>query len=175
MNVNLRTLDIACVAGLLALALGGGVIAAKSAGASAGRVERWNAAVRARLEELGEAQSVLAAFDRAVQSNQAALDALRERLPESRSMGDFLSSLDAVARRNEVDLSQVTPGSAVAGELCQRMPVQFKCRGAFASLYAVLHELETMPRLVRVDRVTISRSSLAGPCGMDVACSVYGR
>jgi len=170
-----KTLDAACLGGLLALAIGGSFVVAGIASAEARRIERHNAAIEARSQELKQAQSVLAKLDGALRSNQSALDALRERLPESGEMGRLLSGLDAVARRNSVDLSQLTPGTAVDGELCRKTSLQLKCRGPFSGLHALLYELETMPRLVRVERVNISRNALKDTCTMDVACSVYSR
>ena len=173
--MGIRTIDVACLAGLLALALGGGLAGVRSARTKAESVDRQNKAVEVRLAELKQARSVLGVFDRALRSNQTSLEALRERLPQSRGIGDFLADMDRLMTRNKVSLSNVTPGAPVAEELCTRRPLNFSCRGTFANLHAVLYGLERMSRLVRVDQVSISRDSLSSDCEMNASCSVYGR
>jgi Tfp pilus assembly protein PilO len=175
MKMTTRTLDMACVTGLLALALLGAFWVVKSSQAMAGRVSRHNQAVIQRRGELKTAQAVLGRLDVALKQNENALEELRERLPESHSAGEFLGDLDAVMARHGVDLSEMTPGTPVHEELCVRTPLQLACRGQFGGLHAVLYEIETMQRLVRIDRASIRRDSLAGKCYMDAACSVYGR
>jgi Tfp pilus assembly protein PilO len=170
-----RILDTLCLVGLVALLLGGGFIVITSARARTARVERRHAAIDMHLSKLTEAQSVLQAITHVVESNQSALEALRERLPELQGMGSFLSGLDSLVQRRGVNLSSVMPGQIRAEELCSKTVVQFACSGSFASLHAVLHDLEMQPRLVRIQRAVVTRPSLDGPCKMEVACYVYSR
>lgn len=172
---RLQTLDGACLAGLVVLVLAGSLVAAKTVSAHRKSIASRNAAVEKRLAELKEALGVLETLERAVRSNQSALDTLRTRLPQAQGMGDFLASLDRAARRNRLELSTVQPGSVVREEWCGRTPVGITCRGAFTNLHAFLYQLETMERLVRVESVAIHGGSPTEPCGMTVSCSVYER
>jgi len=172
---SVQTLDLACVAGLVAFALVGGYVTVRSASSTAHRVEQRNQAVEARLAELKRAQAALDQLDVALRANQSALETLRKRLPESQGIGQFLAGLDAMMARNDVTLRNVTPGNPIAEELCTRTPLVLTCRGTFANLHAVLRELEQMDRLVRVDQASISGHAPASGCEMSASCSVYGR
>ena len=61
MRISIKTLDLACVGGLLVLAVGGTGLALKIAGVHAARVERHNGAVEERLAELAQARTEIAA------------------------------------------------------------------------------------------------------------------
>ncbi len=175
MHINLRTLDIACLAGLAALALGGGFTVTRSVKNRAVRLDRDRRAVEVLRAECEKAEGVLGRLDAALRVNQHALEALRKRLPEAETIGAFLADLDALAGRAGVKVSTVTPGRPVAEELCMRTPFAFSCEGSFEGIHALLSGLENMDRLVRVARVTITKPSPSDRCNMDVACNVYGR
>jgi len=175
MHISIRTLDIACLTGFLALALGGGFLAATSVRAKADRIDRGTKAAEALLGELKRAQDALGRLDGVLKANQTALEALRTRLPESDPIGGFLADLDALARQADAKVNKVSPGQSVREDICMRTPLAFSCEGFFAGLHAALHGLERMNRLVRVERVSMSRSSESSRCSMEITCSVYGR
>ena len=99
MRITCKSLDVACLSGLVVLAVGGGVLAVRSAGGHAKRMESRNESVEARIGQLREAQLALSRLDRALRANRSALDALRRRLPESEAMGGFLSNLGRIQFR----------------------------------------------------------------------------
>jgi len=175
MRMHTNTLDVTCLAGLLALTLVAGVGGMKVVSARAAAANRQEKALQASQKELAEAQTVLSSLQRAIQANQPALERLYQRLPETQSMGDFLFELDAMISRNRVALSQVAPQTPVAEVLSIRTPLQFSCRGSFLDLHTVLYSLENQTRVVRVNQVTLRRGSSEQECMMDVVCDVYGR
>ncbi len=175
MYLNIRTLNVACLAGFLALALGGSVTAARSAKAKAARMDRDQKAVEVLLGDLRKAESTLVRLDASLKANQTALETLRQRLPEVEPIGGFLADLDALANKADVKVNKVAPGPCVPEGICTRTPLAFSGEGSFAGLHGVLYGLERMDRLVRVERVSITRRSPSGPCSMDITCSVYGR
>ena len=175
MQIGLRTIDAACLVGLIALAAGGSVVAVESGHRKADRIARDNQASEARLGDLGKAQSVVDRLDMELKANQATLETLRKRLPESQQIGEFLADLDALAGKAGVNINKVEPGASVPGDICARTPLAFSCQGPFASLHGLLYGLESMERLVRIESVSMNRASLAGACRMDIRCSVYGR
>ena len=175
MYLSIRTLNIACLTGFLALAIGGGFGVARCAKAKADRIERDKKAVEVLRVGLNKAQDALVRLDSTLGANQTALDMLRERLLTSEPIGGFLAGLDAVASKADVKVKQVAPGQSVREEICTRTPLAFACEGSFAGLHAVLYGLERADRLVRVEQFSISRSSPSNRCSMNVTCSVYGR
>lgn len=176
MQITAKTLDIACLSVFVIVAIGGGYLVANSVASQARRTTQHIQNMEGLLWKLGEAERALATVETAVQANQDALEALRKRLPESRDMGEFLSALDEVTKRNGVVLSKVAPGETVANELCHRIAVQFHCKGAFADLHATLHGIETMERIVQIEQVSISGGGAPGAqCSMDVSCGVFSQ
>jgi Tfp pilus assembly protein PilO len=175
MYLSIRAINIGCLAGFLALAIGGNFVAARSAKAKADRVDHDVQAAKVLLGEFNKAQSALLRLDATLKANQTALETLRKRLPESDPIGGFLADLDALASKTDVKVNKVAPGESVREDICTRTPLAFSCEGSFAGLHAVLHGLEHMDRLVRAEQVSISRSSPSTRCSMDITCSVYGR
>ncbi len=175
MRLKTHTVDVICGIGLLAVLFGGVLAVIASGTATARAVSRQNERVTQRMEELKQAQSVLERLDRALRNNEAALDQLQKRLPESQAMGAFLADLDILMRNSGIDLSNVTPGAPVREALCSRMPLRFSCRGSFEGLHRALYGLETQERIVRVDQVVVKMDEQSGDCSMDVSCRIYGR
>lgn len=175
MDIGIRTLDIACLAVFAALAVGGGFVVVKTANAKADRLDREKNAVQVQLAELGKGRVALSRLNVVLNANKAALDSMMKRLPETEQIGDFLAEFDALAAKASVGISKVAQGQSVREEICTRTPISLSCQGSFESLHALLYGLENMNRIVRVERVSINRASLAESCRMDIACSVYGR
>ena len=139
------------------------------------RNEREAKAVEVLLGESRKAQSALDRLDAAITAHQAALETLRRRLPQSDPLSGFFAEIDALARKAAVQVNMVAPGQSVREEMCTRTPLAFSCEGSYTGLYAVLHGLECMDRLVRIEGVSMRRSPPSSRCSMDVTCSVYGR
>lgn len=175
MTFSVRQFDVACLIGLFALTLLGGAATVQTAVVKNRRVARRNAALAAQLAAAQQAESVRDRLNSIMHADEAALESLRARLPESRGIGAFLARLDAIMDRHQVDLGEVTPGRPVREELFTQTSLSFSCRGTFASLHAVLYDLEHLDQLVRVTRVSISRGSLSEDCEMSVQCRVYER
>ncbi len=175
MHLSIRTLTIACLAGFLALALGGLVVVAAAARAKANRIERSNKVADSLLDGLTEAQSTLSQLDAILRENQAAAEKVSKKLPESEVIGGFLADLDALASKADVKVNKVTSGQSVAEEVYTRTPITFSCEGSFAGLHSLLFRLERMDRLVRVEQVSISRRAPSSRYEMNAQCSVYGR
>ncbi len=175
MHLSIRTLNVACLAGFLALGLGGLVVVAAAANAKANRIERSNKAADSLLDGLKKAQSTLSQLDAILGENQAAAEKVSKRLTESEVIGGFLADLDALASEADVKINKVASGQPVAEEVYTRTPITFSCEGSFAGLHSLLYRLERMDRLVRVEQVSISRRPPSSRCSMNVLCSVYGR
>ncbi len=175
MHLSIRTLNVACLAGFLALVLGGLVVVASAARAKANRIEHSNKVADSLLGGLMEAQSTLSLLDAILMENQAAAEKVSKKLPESEVIGGFLADLDALASKADVKINKVTSGQPVAEEVYTRTPITFSCDGSFAELHSLLYRLERMDRLVRVEQISISRRSPSSRCSMNVLCSVYGR
>ena len=175
MHLSIRTLNTACLAGFVALAIGGSFVASRSARAKAERMDRDRKTAEVLLGEFKKAQTALGRLDATLKANQTALETLRKRLPESEPIGGFFADLDALAGKAAVKVNKVAPGQSVPEQMCTRTPLAFSCEGSFAGLHAVLHGLERMDRLVRIEQVSISRSSPSSRCSMTITCSVYGR
>ena len=116
MRMELRTFDMAFLAGLAALVLLGGFATVRAARARSVQVAMHKREVYAQREELQKAEGRLATLDAAIQSNQKALDALRRRLPEAQDIGSFLAAVDVVATRNQAVVISVVPGTRQGGK-----------------------------------------------------------
>ena len=175
MRMDLRTLDLICLTGLVSLTLLCGIAIVKAVKGRVVLIESHNRAVEEHIVNLKKAETCLDTLDCALQLNQSALDVLRSHLPEAQDMGSFLAALDVMATRNQVVVISVMPGTLVRESLYTRTPVEIACRGSFASLHILLHELEHLDRLVRIRRLSLGRAGLSADCELNASCDVYGR
>ena len=174
MYLNIKTLDIVCLTGLLTLALGGSIVLAGTAMARTKESVSRDKVRSLRLAELLKAEQVKSDIDAGLRTHRPAFVAIQQRLTKSRNIGEFIADLDRIALRRKVDLDRVDPGAKREDVGYHRTTVSFACRGSFIDLHAVLCDLELMPRLLRIESVDMNRSSLADDCSMNVSCCVYG-
>jgi Tfp pilus assembly protein PilO len=98
-------------------------------------------------EAVSQAQSRLARLS----EKTARFDDL---LPDAPSIGTFLESLARIAQERRLRADFVEPGQPVREGEVTALPIAFKVRGTFPNVHALLQDIERMPRLTRIERLT---------------------
>jgi Tfp pilus assembly protein PilO len=74
------------------------------------------------------------------------------QLPTRDDLGAFLESLARRAEARGLRPQAVEPGKPVRSGGLAALPIGFTVQGSFASVHALIQDIEQMPRLTRVDR-----------------------
>jgi type IV pilus assembly protein PilO len=100
---------------------------------------------------------------------------INRQIPEEGDIGTFLKQLDGLVNKRGVALMSIQPQPAIKEKLCLKIPVRVSCRGSFVSLYNLLRDLDTMSRLVVVERMALGKPEESGYCQLDVTALVFAR
>ncbi len=139
---------------------------------------------RTKIRELKRKEKVLTEkLDRSFDTNQelsrisSEIDHIREdlesfdrRLPGTLKIYDVIRTIDGLARKSGLQVRSIRPGSREEGRLYSRVPITISLEGAFPRLYRFLYQLEKIPRITRVEEVSVHRS---GPDSSDRADRVF--
>ncbi|MEL7087025.1 MAG: type 4a pilus biogenesis protein PilO [Planctomycetota bacterium] len=99
------------------------------------------AALAARMEEVSELKDKVDSSDRYVAA-----------APE---LASLLRSLTKVARANEIDDQEFSTRATRHHRHYSEIPIELNMRSSFAAAYDLLEAVETMPRVVRVDGMSL--------------------
>jgi Tfp pilus assembly protein PilO len=75
----------------------------------------------------------------------------------------------------KIVLTSMQPLPTVEEKHYTKIPIRLIFKGSFVNIYRLLHDLETMNRVVVTEKMVISRSSLADKCQVELIASVFQR
>jgi Tfp pilus assembly protein PilO len=101
------------------------------------------------------------------------LASLNRQLPEDAQIGLFLKQLDSLMKVRGVVLISIQPQSVIREKLFQKIPIRVSCKGPFVNLYRLLQDLDTMDRLVVMDRATMVKLDQLGYCQLDMTALIF--
>lgn len=126
-----------------------------------------------RQKNLSIAESNLQQLNAALAATQKEIVSLNERVPDSTDIGKFLKELDALINRRNVYLINVQPMSKVKERQFARTPVRIIFQGTFMNIYHLLYDLETMKRMLVMEKMNISRSGQGANCRVDLTANIF--
>jgi Tfp pilus assembly protein PilO len=75
-----------------------------------------------------------------------------QRLPAGQELGEFLETLARSAQEHGLRADAIEPGASAQEHGVVGLPIVLRVSGAFPNLFALLQDLEGMPRLTRVEQ-----------------------
>ena len=175
MRINRRMVDWIGLGAVVAAVLACTLLAVNVARGQRQRLQTRKALADRGMEECNRAQTVLARLRAALTAAQEDFRELDEKVPQSGRIGAFLASIDGLMQQKRVVLVDIQPQPSIVDEFYTRTPVRMSCSGAFADIHALLYELETMPRFVRMESVVIARSPVSDQCNMQLDICLFER
>jgi Tfp pilus assembly protein PilO len=100
---------------------------------------------------------------------------LNRQIPDDADIGTFLKQLSGLMNKRGIALISVQPQPIIKEKLCLKIPVRVSCRGSFVNLYNLLRDLDTMSRLVVVERMALGKPEESGNCQLDLTALVFAR
>lgn len=122
-----------------------------------------NVRLKAQFEKLPELKTQLAA--------------MKIAMPDSPRLPDLVRAITSVANASGVKLVAVNPSTPTPGATMTTIPVQIDAQGAYANLSLFVRGLETLPRSLLLQEVSISRdqgqNSSAGALSLTVQATAF--
>jgi Tfp pilus assembly protein PilO len=78
------------------------------------------------------------------------------RLPRQQELGEFLREISGAGIAGRLDDQMIKPGNPSTGTLYNLLPILMDFTCSFTELVGFLDRLNAMPRLTRVERITMS-------------------
>lgn len=106
----------------------------------------------------------------AVEQRLAAFD---QQLPLEEHLDTYLRQIDQVARRTGFHVLQIKPGSLQQRELYSQLAIAMTAESPFPAFYGFLSALYDMPRLTKVESLSVTRRSDSDLCDIAITLVIY--
>jgi Tfp pilus assembly protein PilO len=168
-----KTMNLLCVSTLLVLVLGSylglfrpqmqRLAALHSQERSLQQQSDLHAQVRVGVDQL-QAQ---------ITASERRLTVFDQQLPHDAQLETFLRQLDQVAQRTGFTMTLIKPGQAQPGELYGTVPIAITAESSFPAFYNFLTALPELPRLTKIDALSITRKPESPVCDISFTLLVY--
>jgi len=99
-----------------------------------------------------------------------------ERIPIESDLGAILQKLAWFAQSRNLRLESVKPGEPVAYSDVTALPILMRVRGPFPAIFAMVKDIEQMPRLTQVERLVVTTNqSEEAAVSAELAFKVFSR
>ncbi|CAB1066040.1 hypothetical protein D1BOALGB6SA_10839 [Olavius sp. associated proteobacterium Delta 1] len=173
--LNLKKLDRLCLCIVVAICVICGYWVAKQGTRQRQQIRRENDLLTRKLQDLNLTEINLQGLRARLDRVGADLRILNEKVPQTAEIGLFLKNVDALMTSLNLVMINVQPFPAVREKLYSRIPVQLTFTGAFRDSYRLLWKLETMNRLLVMEKINISQPNIDEPCRVDLTANIFQR
>lgn len=107
---------------------------------------------------------------------QTRLGDYEANIPEQRSHGLFLHRIADLMKEHKLEDQVITPGDEIAAGKFNCIPISMRCKGELSQISDFYRRLQTLDRLVRIERVKLSNDDkYGGRVSMETEAVVYYR
>ena len=175
MSISLRNLDRICLVGVVVIAGALGSWVVKRGAAKQMEIQRENNLFAKHLRNLNLADAKLHDLKQVVEEARNEIKALNDCIPDTADIGEFLKQVDALIKRRDIFLQTLQPLPKIAEKHHTRIPIRIVLRGTFINIFNLIHDLETMTRMLVVDKISISTAGSPTQCSADLTASIFER
>jgi Tfp pilus assembly protein PilO len=126
-----------------------------------------------RMKEVNLAATNLEELKAVLAETKKELNYLNERIPESGKIGLLLKQIDSLMKQRKIALISLQPLPVREEKFYLKNPIQLKFIGNFVDIYHLLHDLETMNRIVVMEKLAISRQERSDQCHVELRVTVF--
>ncbi len=139
------------------------------------QIRQENDLLSKKIKDLDLADTNLENLREVLESTRRELKVINEQIPETAKIGTFLKNIDSLMKERKVELINIEPLSTIKERNYTRIPVSLKFEGTFVDTYNLLHDLETMNRMLVMEKINIAKSNIDKQCQVDLTASVFER
>ena len=111
------------------------------------------------LSDLERATAGVADIDRKVEELQEAIKFFEKKLPQEREMDLILKEVWQMAEQNKLTTKTIRTMKSQRGAAYSEQPIEMNLSGDFNGFYEFMLQLERLPRLTRVQTMTLDKIS----------------
>jgi len=126
-------------------------------------------------QDLSLAETNLERLKNALAETKKELNVLNARIPDSAQIGEFLKQFDSLLKERTIGLINLQPLPSAKEKLFTKIPIRMMIKGSFLNIYRMLNDLETMTRVVVIERMIITKPSIVQECQVDVTANLFER
>jgi len=175
MTLNLKNLDRFCLCIVVISCIVCGYWVAKQGSRQRQQIRLEDDLITRKLQDLNLAKINLQGLKTRLDEVEADLTILNEKIPATAEIGLFLKNVDGLVTSLNLVMINVQPFPAVREKLYTRIPIQLTFTGAFRDAYRLLWKLETMNRLLVMEKINISQSNIDEPCRVELTANIFQR
>ena len=173
MRLSLKNLDRICLFTIIIVVGMCGFWVVKQGVKQKTQIRQEDARYARGLENMNLAASNLRLLHSGLKAVKDESKAIKEQLPETVEIGKFLKQLDSLVKSSNIVLITLQPLPKVQQKYFTKIPIRLMFKGAFSDVYHLLHELETMKRLLVTEKITISKLGNGEQCRVDLTLNVF--
>ena len=173
MRLSLKALDLICLFTVIIVVGMCGFWVAKQGVKQKTQIRQEKAQYASGLENMNLAESNLQRLNAGLKAAQNEFMAVKEQIPETVEIGMFLKQLDSLVKRRNIVLITLQPLPKEQEKYFTKIPIRLMFKGAFNDIYYLIHELETMKRLLVTEKITISKAGIGKQCRVDLTLNVF--
>ena len=111
-----------------------------------------------------------------LQELQARIGDFEASIPERRAHGGFLQRITDLMKDHDLKHEVIEPGDEIRADKFTCIPVSMECKGELAQISEFYRRLQSLDRLVRIEKVTLNNDeSYGGQVTMKTEAVVYYR
>jgi len=171
--ISLKQLDLICIMMVLVISLGCGYVVASTSIKQKKEINLEKEQHTRKSNEMNLAETNLKHLNRTLEETKKDLRSLNEKIPVSGGIGTFLKQLDVMMKEKNIALLSVQPQPGQSEMLFYRIPIRLVFRGSFDMVHQVLHDLETLKRIVRLEKMSITNRDVNQVCQVDLTLSTF--
>ena len=175
MTLSMKKSDRICLVIVVIVSLICGYWLAMRAVKQEGRIRQENDLLSKKSTDLNLAEMSFQQLRKAWDDRRKELATLNERIPETAQIGKLLRRLDSLIKERDIVLISLNPLPTVKEIRYTRIPIRLMFKGAFADIYHLLYDFETMNRLLVMEKMIISKPDRDKLCHVDLTISVFER
>jgi len=126
-----------------------------------------------KLKKLNIAEANLENLNKFLNDTKKELEVLNDQIPKTAKIGVFLTEINSLMEKREELLINIEPLPPVMEDNYKRIPIRVEFKGSFENTYKLLHDLETMNRLLIMKNIKILKSNADEDCRVDLTTSVF--
>ena len=113
----------------------------------------------ARLDRLDEVTSKIEDIGLAIEEGRESIGFIEAKLPSEKDVEGILEEVWAITTKNGLTVKSVKTNQAKPAALYRELPLEMIVEGDFDGFYQFLLQLENLPRITRVHKLKLERSS----------------
>jgi Tfp pilus assembly protein PilO len=173
--MNIKNLDRLCLGLLILVVCSCGFWAVTDISKKKKYLRQENELLTHRLKDLNLADTNLQRLKKGLDDAQNELRTLNEKIPETANIGVLLKKVDGIMKFRNITMINIEPLATIERKLYTRIPIRIIFKGAFADVYETVLDLETMNRILVMEKINISKTVNQQLCKVDLTACVFER